>query len=497
MLEQLQSDTEIDSNLLKRLTAECQAIVGSAGVLTSEAECRPFECDGLTAYKQIPPMVVLPTSTEQVRRVVALCHKHSVVIVPRGSGTGLSGGALAKKNGIMLGLNRMNRILDIDAENRLIRVEPGITNTAVSEAVAHLGLFYAPDPSSQIISSIGGNIAENSGGVHCLKYGLTRDNVAGMSIVLSDGSLLKLGGSSFHQPGYDLLSVITGSEGLLGIVVEATLHLLPLPQSTKLLMAGFPSVLSAAQAVAQVITEGITPAGLEMMDKPIVDLVEARYTIGYPTNCQALLLCELDGIESEVTNDLEKLTNIFTACGSNSQRIAVDDDERQLLWKGRKSAFPAVATVAPDYYCIDGTVPRKHLAKVLERIYQLSEEYGHAVYNVFHAGDGNLHPLILYDAAEAGAVEQVERLGTAILHECIAHNGTITGEHGVGVEKLDAMCAQFSSTEIGQFHRFRKAFDPRLILNPGKAIPTLTRCSELGGMHVHKGRLPMPEIERF
>ena len=496
MIDKTHSES-IEAGLLQMLARQFCSIVGEAGVLTSEAECRPFECDGLAAYKQPPPMVVLPTTTAQVQQIVTLCHKHQVAIVPRGSGTGLSGGALPRKNAITLGLNRMNTIIDIDADNRTMRVQPGIANSTVSAAVAHLGLFFAPDPSSQIVSSIGGNIAENAGGVHCLKYGLTRDNVTGVTLVMADGSLLTVGGDVFDEPGLDILSVIAGSEGLLGIVVEAVLRLVPLPHCTKLLMAGFPSVVTAARTVSSIIAKGLLPASLEMMDKPIIELVEARYQLGYPNDCAALLLCELDGSEAEVASDLGKLMIIVIEGGSNTQRIAEDENERQRLWKGRKSAFPAVASVAPDYYCMDGTVPRKYLAEVLERIYQLSGEYGYPVFNVFHAGDGNLHPLILYDSSQAGALQQVEALGKAILDECITHNGTITGEHGVGVEKLDSMCAQFSNAELEQFHRLRQAFDPLTILNPGKAIPTLNRCAELGAMHVHQGKLPMPHIERF
>ncbi len=465
-------------------------------LLRSDAELRPYECDGLSAYRQKPWLVALPENIEQVQRVVRLCHQYNTPIVARGAGTGLSGGALPLDNGVLLSLAKFNRILDIDPANRLARVEPGVRNLAISEAVAEHGLYYAPDPSSQIACSIGGNVAENAGGVHCLKYGLTVHNIAQLKIISIDGDLLTLGSSACDTPGYDLLALLTGSEGLLGIIVEITVRLLPRPQRAQAILASFDDIGTAGQAVSDIISAGIIPAGLEMMDRLAIQAAEAFVHAGYP-DCEALLLCEVDGIDAEVTAQTEKVSRLLKDAGASDVRVAQDEQQRLLFWKGRKAAFPAVGRLAPDYYCMDGTIPRHKLGQVLTRINQLSKDYNLPVANVFHAGDGNLHPLILYDANKPGELERTEQFGAEILELCIQVGGTITGEHGVGIEKINQMCAQFSTPELNQFHAVKQAFDPDGLLNPGKAIPTLARCAEFGHMHVHHGELPFPELERF
>jgi glycolate oxidase len=478
------------------LLSELARLLPADGLLQETPQLRPYECDGLSAYRRLPLAVALPRTVEQLQAVVRLCHRRGVPVVARGAGTGLSGGALPHADGILLSLARFNAILDIDPRRRTARVQPGVRNLAVSEAAAAYGLYYAPDPSSQIACTIGGNVAENSGGVHCLKYGLTLHNVLRLEVVTAEGERLTLGGDALDSPGYDLLALATGSEGMLGIVVEATLKLLPRPQSVQVLLAAFDDVEAAGAAVGAIIASGIVPAGLEMMDRLAIRAAEEFVHAGYPL-AEALLLCELDGGETEVAEQVERVRSLFAGCGAGEIRVAADAAERAALWKGRKAAFPAVGRLAPDYYCMDGTIPRKHLPAILRRIRDLSEEYGLPVANVFHAGDGNLHPLILYDANRPGELERAERFGGAILALCVEHGGTITGEHGVGVEKIDQMCLQFSEAELAQFHAVKAAFDPAGILNPGKAIPTLHRCAEFGAMHVHRGELPFPELERF
>ncbi len=481
----------------EQLARRLRTVLPSEAVVDEPRALRAWESDGLTAYRQVPLVVVLPSTEDQVRAVLRLCHREGVPVVPRGAGTGLSGGALPDAAGVTLALSRMQSILEIDADNRIARVQPGVRNLAVSEAVAHLGLFYAPDPSSQIACSIGGNVAENSGGVHCLKYGLTVHNVLGARVVLADGELLELGGATLDDAGIDLLALLTGSEGLLGVITEVTLRLLPKPAAVRGLLAAFDAVGNAGQAVAGIIGAGIIPAGLEMMDAPAIRAAEAFANAGYPTDAAALLICELDGGAAEIDALVEAVSSICRDHGATEVRSARDPDDIALLWKGRKSAFPAVGRIAPDYYCMDGTIPRARLADVLAEIERLSGEFGLGVANVFHAGDGNLHPLILYDANAAGELERAEAFGTAIARLCVDVGGTVTGEHGVGVEKLDGMCAQFSAAEIRQFEAVKAAFDPAGLLNPGKAIPTLARCAELGGMHVHDGQLSHPELPRF
>ena len=473
-----------------------RALLGR-GLITDPKALKPYETDGMTAIREVPWLVALPESEAQVEAVLAVCREHEVPVVARGAGTGLSGGARPVADGLVLGLSRLNQILEIDLENAVARVQPGVRNLAITEAAAAYGLYYAPDPSSQIACSIGGNVAENSGGVHCLKYGLTVHNVLGVKLLCMDGQVLHLGGKRMDSPGYDLLALTMGSEGMLGIVTEVTVKLLPAPPCKRVVLAAFSEVASAADAVGAIIAEGLIPAGLEMMDGLAIQAAEDFVHAGYPTDAAAILICELDGVAAEVESDLGLVDRILKAQGAFNIRVAATAEEQERLWLGRKAAFPAVGRISPDYYCMDGTIPRAKLAEVLHSIGQLSEKYGLAVANVFHAGDGNLHPLILYDSNQPGQLAGAEEMGGRILELCVAAGGTITGEHGVGVEKLDQMCVQFGSAELEQMHRIKAAFDPQGLLNPGKAVPTLTRCSEVGGMHVHDGRLPFPNLPRF
>ena len=461
-------------------------------VIIGDENTRPFECDGLSVYKQKPLAVVLPRDISQIKKVLEICRKNNTPVVTRGAGTGLSGGATPLEGCVVLGLSKLTRIISIDVENKTAIVEPGVRNLAISDAVEEFNLYYAPDPSSQIACSIGGNVAENSGGVHCLKYGLTVQNIEAIKIITIDGEELLL---SRQDEGLGLLALMNGSEGLLGVITEITVKLTQKPQLAKLVMAGFSSVRDCANAVAEIIKGGIIPSGLEMMDKFAIEASEAFAHPGYPVDAEALLLCELDGAEDSVIQDLNKVVELLSK--ATSMRVSENEDERLLFWKGRKSAFPAVGRLSPDYYCMDGTIPKRHLADVLEQISILSEQYKLRVANVFHAGDGNLHPLILYDAGRPGELEKTEDFGMDILKLCIEVGGSITGEHGVGIEKLDAMCHQYNSAELDVFHQIKAAFDPHSLLNPGKAVPTLHRCAEIGRMHVHHGNLPHPELERF
>ena len=479
------------------LIAELRDILPRQFVLTETEQLRPYECDGLTAYRQLPWIVVLPSNGDEVEKILGVCTAHGVPVVARGAGTGLSGGALPHPHGVLLSMTRFDRILSVDRANRTARVQPGVRNIAISEEVERLGLYYAPDPSSQIACSIGGNVAENSGGVHCLKYGLTVHNILKLEVVLMSGEPVTIGADALDMPGYDLLALMTGSEGMLGVVTEITVRLLPKPTVARVILAAFDDLAVAGNAVAAIIGAGIIPGGLEMMDNPAILAVEDFVHAGYPRDATALLLCELDGTESEVEVGIREVTRILQLQGATDIRVAADEAERQRFWSGRKNAFPAVGRISPDYYCIDGTIPKKRLGEVLTGISKLSNEYDLRVANVFHAGDGNLHPLILYDGSQPGEFERTEALGGKILELCIAVGGTITGEHGVGVEKLNQMCVQFETPELEQFHAIKKAFDPAALLNPGKAVPTLSRCAEFNAMHVHKGRLPFPELPRF
>ncbi len=476
---------------LTRLKAVCQ------DVITDTERRSVYEADGLTAKRQLPGVVVLPETVDQVRAIVRLCHEFEVPLVARGAGTGLSGGAMPHAEGVLLVMAKFNRILAVDAGNLSAVVQPGVTNLGISNAVADLGLYYAPDPSSQIACTIGGNVAENAGGVHCLKYGLTVHNVLSLKVVLPDGELTEIGSLGYDAAGLDLLALMHGSEGMLGIVVEVTVKLLPKPPSVAVLMAAFATVDDAAQAVADIIGAGILPAGLEMMDGLAIQAAEDYIQAGYPTDAEALLLCELDGLPEELETLSQRVQDMLATRQLMLLREATAEEERMKLWQGRKAAFPAVGRIAPDYYCMDGTIPRRELAGVLGRIRELSAEYGLQVANVFHAGDGNLHPLILYDANNADELERAEQFGSDILRLCIERGGTITGEHGVGIEKINEMCVQFSVPELTLFHAIKAAFDEKTLLNPEKAIPTLSRCAEFGAMHVHAGDEKFQALERF
>ncbi len=466
-------------------------------VLDQTEQLRPYECDGLSAYRRLPLVVALPDTVEQVQAVMRYCASQRIPVVARGAGTGLSGGALPLENGVLLSLAKFNRILDIDVLNRTARVQPGVRNLAISEAVSGSGFYYAPDPSSQIACSIGGNVAENAGGLHCLKYGLTVHNILKLQVVTVEGDLVTIGADSLDAPGYDLLALMTGSEGMLGIIVEITVRLLPKPVSAKLIMASFDDIEQAGNAVGNIIATGIIPGGLEMMDNLATRATEDFVHAGYDIDAAAILFCELDGTPEEVDDDIARVKKVLEQSGCTDMRIAKDEQERQLFWSGRKAAFPAAGRLSPDYYCIDGTIPRKKIGYVLTRIAEMGQEYGLRIANVFHAGDGNLHPLILYDGNQPGELERTEELGGKILELSVEVGGTITGEHGVGVEKINQMCVQFDKSELTQFHALKAAFDPNNLLNPGKAVPTLSRCAEFGAMHVHKGELKFPDLERF
>jgi glycolate oxidase len=485
--------TENTQDVLRQL----RAVLPESSLITDAAGLKPYETDGLTAIREVPWLVVLPTTEQQVVEVVNICRKSDVPIIPRGAGTGLSGGARPHKHGVVLGLSKMNQILQVDRDNCVARLQPGVRNLAITDAAKGYGLYYAPDPSSQIACSIGGNVAENAGGVHCLKYGLTVHNVLGLRVVTSDGDVLEIGGALYDTPGFDLLALLCGSEGMLGIVTEVTVALLPEPQQKSVILVGFDEITLAGTAVAEVIAAGIIPAGMEMMDQRAVAAAEQFAHAGYPLDAAAILIIELDGSDAEVEALTEDVSAILRAAGASHIECAKDEQTQARLWKGRKSAFPAVGRLSPDYLCMDGTIPRARLAEVLTRIDALSEEFNLAVANVFHAADGNLHPLILFDANVPGQTEHAMTMGARILEVCVEFGGTVTGEHGVGVEKLDTMCVQFNGTELQQFFAVKTAMDSANILNPGKGIPTLTRCGELGGMHVHAGKLPFPELERF
>jgi glycolate oxidase len=479
--------------VIERLRAQLPA----RALVVEEAERRAYESDGLSAFRQLPLVVAIPETRAQVQTVLAICHALGVPVVARGSGTSLSGGALPHPQGVLLSLARFNRILELSSERRIARVEPGVRNLAITEAAAPHGLYYAPDPSSQIACTIGGNIAENAGGVHCLKYGLTVHNVVEITVATIEGEIITVGSQALDTPGYDLLALMHGCEGMLGVILEASVRLLPEPPTRQVMLAAFDSAATAGDAVASLIAAGIVPAGLEMMDGPAIQAAEDFVHAGYPIDAAAILICELDGGREEVDADTERVDALLRDAGAREVHVARDAAERARFWAGRKAAFPAAGRIAPDYYCMDGTIPRRHLGAVLTRIAALGEEHGLGVVNVFHAGDGNLHPLILYDGNEPGQLARAEAFGARILELCVEMGGTITGEHGVGVEKIDEMCIQFTDTERETFFAIKRAFDPPRLLNPGKAIPTLNRCAEHGGMHVHHGELPHPELERY
>lgn len=491
---------EPDQEVLARrseIVDALRAIVPGEGVIAEAREMRPYESDGLTAYRTVPMIVVLPETVAQVAAVLRYCHEHGVKVVPRGSGTSLSGGALPLADGVLLGLGKFNRILDIDFDNRTVTAQPGVTNLGITTAVQHEGFYYAPDPSSQIACSIGGNVAENSGGVHCLKYGLTTNNILGLELVTIEGEILRLGGKHLDSEGYDLMGLLTGSEGLLAVVTEVTVRILKKPASLRALLLGFPTSEQAGACVAAIIGAGVIPGGMEMMDNPAINAAEDFVNAGYPREAGALLIVELDGPEVEVDTLIERVREIAEANGSTTLRVSQNEDERNAFWAGRKAAFPAVGRISPDYMCMDGTIPRRQLPEILTRMTRMSEKYGLRVANVFHAGDGNLHPLILFDANQPGELDRAEAFGADILRSCVELGGVLTGEHGVGVEKRDLMPEMFTETDLNQQMRLKCAWDPKGLLNPGKVFPTLHRCAELGRMHIHRGQLPFPDIPRF
>jgi glycolate oxidase len=479
------------------LLQELRAVVGAESVLSAREACVAFECDGLTAYRRVPDVVVLPANAAEVQAVMSICHRMRVPVVARGSGTGLSGGSLPVEGGVLLVLARLNQILELNPRRRMARVQPGVTNLSISKAAAPYNLFYAPDPSSQIACSIGGNVAENSGGVHCLKYGITQHNILELKVVTVSGELLLLGSEIGDAPGYALTALLTGSEGMLGVIVEVTVKLLPRPERVELLLGAFDDIAVCARVVGEIIAAGIIPAGLEMMDGPAICAADAFAQCGYPTSAQALLLCEVDGSAADVAEQLERVMSLMRNAGAMYLRVAADAHEQARMWSGRKSAFPAVGRLAPDYYCMDGTIPRRRLPDVLRDIRALSTEFGLPIANVFHAGDGNLHPLIMFDAGKPDELRRAEECGSRILELCVAAGGTVTGEHGVGVEKLGPMCRQFAPAELQMFHAVKRAFDPEGLLNPGKAVPTLARCADYGAMRVHGGVLPFAHLPRF
>lgn len=491
---------EPDAKVLKRraeIVDAMRAIVPGEGVIAAEEELRTFECDGLMAYSQLPMIVVLPETTAQVSAVLRYCHENGVKIVPRGAGTGLSGGALPLADAITIGLTKFNRVLEIDFENRAAMVQPGVTNLGITDAVEHAGFYYAPDPSSQIACSIGGNVAENSGGVHCLKYGLTTNNVLGVEMVLMNGDIVRIGGKHLDSEGYDLMGVIAGSEGLLGVITEVTVRILKKPETAQAVLLGFPSDETGANCVANIIAAGIIPGGMEMMDRPCIHATEEFVHAGYPMDAQALLIVELDGPAVEVDDLIQRVEKIARESGATYIKVSESEEERAAFWSGRKNAFPAIGRISPDYICIDGTIPRKQLAHVLTEMQALSKKHELGVANVFHAGDGNLHPLVMFDANKPGELERAEAFCADILRLCVAVGGVLTGEHGVGVEKRDLMGEMFTEDDMKQQQRLKCAFDPNHLLNPGKVYPTLHRCAELGKLHVHHGKMPFPDLPRF
>ncbi|HEY8067600.1 MAG TPA: FAD-linked oxidase C-terminal domain-containing protein [Burkholderiales bacterium] len=481
----------------KRVAQALRAFLPERSVLWQEEDTRPYECDGLTAYRRVPMVVALPETDEQVQRILKTCHALGVPVVPRGAGTGLSGGALPSGEGVLLSLAKFMRVVRIDPLARLAVVQPGVRNAAISDVVAPFGLYYAPDPSSQIACTIGGNVAENSGGVHCLKYGLTVHNVLRVRGYTIAGEPVDFGSEALDSPGYDLLALAIGSEGLLAVTTEVTVKLLPKPETARVVMASFDDVEKAGDAVAAVIAAGIIPAGLEMMDKPATAAVEQFVHAGYDLDAAAILLCESDGSAAEVEEEIAHMEQVLAAAGATRCTVSRNEAERLRFWSGRKAAFPAVGRISPDYYCMDGTIPRKRLGEMLTFICAMEKKYGLRCPNVFHAGDGNLHPLILFDANDPAQLKRTEAFAGEVLEKCVEVGGTITGEHGVGVEKIDQMCAQFGSAELASFHAIKRVFDPQGLLNPGKAVPALTRCAEFGRMHVHGGKLNHPDLPRF
>ena len=481
----------------QRFVLALQKILSPANLLWKREDTAPYECDGLSAYRQLPLAVALPESETQIQALLKLCQTHAVPVVPRGAGTGLSGGAMPMAEGIVLSTAKMNRVIDIDPLGRRAVLQPGVRNLAISEAAAPFDLYYAPDPSSQIACSIGGNVAENSGGVHCLKYGLTVNNVIKVRAVLMNGEVVEFGTAALDSPGLDLLGVIIGSEGMLAVVTEVTVRLIPKPPVARVIMASFDDMTKAGHAVADVIAAGLIPAGLEMMDKPATRAVEDFVHAGYDLDAEAILLCESDGTAEEVTEEIERMSAVLRQSGATRIQVSESEAERMMFWSGRKNAFPAAGRISPDYYCMDGTIPKKHIATRLNQIRDMESRYDLKCMNVFHAGDGNMHPLILFDGSDEAQWHRAESFGIEILEACVALGGTVTGEHGVGIEKINTMCVQFNALERDAFFAVKASFDPDRLLNPDKAIPTLHRCAEYGRMHVHHGQIPHADLPRF
>ena len=491
---------KIDRKLISRKSEvinDLKKIIKAENVIYHEDELRPFETDGLSAYKQKPLVVVFPENTKEVSRILSYCNKNRIKVVPRGAGTGLSGGALPVADSLLLCLGKFNKILNVDYKNRCVVAQPGVTNLSITQAVQDNGFYYAPDPSSQIACSIGGNVAENSGGVHSLKYGTTTNNLLGAEVVFIDGTISRLGGKTYDSEGYDLMGLITGSEGLLCVITEVTVKILKKPESVKAALIGFSRIEDAGNCVSEIIANGIIPAGMEMMDKALIHATDNFVKAGYPRDAEAMIIIELDGDETEVLELIEKVNEISKKNKSSSIKISKNEKQRLKFWAGRKAAFPACGDMAPDYYCMDGTIPRRKLAQVLKEISRLSKKYNLPVANAFHAGDGNLHPLIMYDANEKDSLEKTEKFGAEILKYCVKLGGVLTGEHGVGVEKRELMCEMFNNNDIQQQIKIKKALDVSSLLNPGKVYPLLRKCAEEGRVHVHKGKTKFPDIPRF
>jgi glycolate oxidase len=472
-------------------------VLPASALLVRREDTAPYECDGLTAFKAVPMAVVLPENETQLVAVLKVCHELGVPVIARGAGTGLSGGALPHRLGVTLSLAKFNRILKVDPLSCTAVVQCGVRNLAISEAAAPYGLYYAPDPSSQIACTIGGNVAENSGGVHCLKYGMTLHNVLKVRGFTAEGEPVEFGSEALDAPGIDLLAVVIGSEGMLAVTTEVTVKLVPKPELARCMVASFPTIESAGSAVASVIAQGIVPAGLELMDQRMTAVAEDYVHAGYDLSAAALLLCESDGTEEEVADEVAAMKRVLEESGASRIEVSQDEAQRLKFWSGRKNAFPASGGISPDYMCMDSTIPRKRLAEMLLAIQAMESKYQLQCVNVFHAGDGNLHPLILFDANDRDQFRRCELFGAEILEASLKLGGTVTGEHGVGVEKLNSMCVQFSSAELEQFAAVKRAFDPAGMLNPGKVIPTLARCAEYGKMHVHRGMMPFPELPRY
>jgi glycolate oxidase len=491
---------KIDRKLISKkiqIVKDLKKIIKSENVLDHEDQVRPFETDALSAYKQKPLVVVFPENTKEVSEILSYCNQNRIKVVPRGSGTGLSGGALPLADSVLLCLGKFNKIINIDYKNRCVVAQPGVTNLSITQVVQHKGFYYAPDPSSHIACSIGGNVAENSGGVHSLKYGTTTNNLLGAEVVFMDGTISRLGGKTFDSEGYDLLGLITGSEGLLCVITEVTVKILKKPQTVKAALIGFPTIEDGGKCVSQIIASGIIPSGMEMMDKALIHATDNFVKAGYPRDAESMLIVELDGTEIEVKELIEKVSNIAKKNRSSSIKISKNENQRLKFWAGRKAAFPACGDMAPDYYCMDGTIPRGKLAEVLKEISRLSKKYNLPVANAFHAGDGNLHPLIMYDANEKNSLEKTEQFGADILKYCVKVGGVLTGEHGVGVEKRELMCEMFNDADIQQQIKIKRCLDSSALLNPGKVYPILRKCAEEGRIHVHRGKTKFPDIPRF